>query len=78
MQPDIETSSELFLARVTGTLMLLSLALCMALTGCERRERVLDVEAPGIQIEVDKKTDLDGTKSIEIKKEAGPAASDPP
>ncbi len=72
MQPNYEFIPEVVIPRVLGTLMLLALALCMALLGCQKRETILDVDAPGVDIKVEKTTDLDGTKSIEVKKDSTP------
>lgn len=64
-----EHSQELIAARAFGTFLLLALAISMAMLGCEQKKKVLEVEAPGIHIEVDEKKGLDGSKSIEVKKE---------
>lgn len=39
----------------------------MTLTGCDNKEKVLDVEAPGVDIEVDKDRDS-GAVDIEVDK----------
>jgi len=36
---------------------------CIALSGCERKERVLDVQAPGVDVEVDRNID---TGEVEV------------
>ncbi len=70
MSNSIAHAPEILISRIVGTLMLLALALSLALVGCERRERVVDIDTPAGSIEVDKTTHLDGTKSIEVEKTA--------
>jgi hypothetical protein len=36
---------------------------CLGLAGCERKERVVDIEAPGVDVEVDRNVD---TGEVEI------------
>lgn len=63
-----ELQSEPFAARLCGSALLITLAMCLALMGCERREKVLDVETPGADIEVHRTTDpIDGSKGVEIE-----------
>jgi len=55
---------------------ILGIAAAMALAGCEPEEKkVLDLEAPGVEIEVKESTDDENDGSVEI--EAGPEANDP-
>ena len=63
-----------FLKRVTGGIALLMLSLVLALAGCDevREEKVLDVEAPGVNIEVNKVEGEDGIERVEV--EAGSTA----
>ncbi len=56
------------LDRAVGTLLMLGFALSMALVGCEKRERVLEIDTPGADVTIEKKTDLTGDQKIEIKK----------
>ena len=72
MPSSIAQAPEIVISRIVGTLMLLALALSLALVGCERRERIVDIDTPAGSIEVDKKTHLDGTQSIEVEKTAPP------
>jgi len=61
--------SDVIAARTFGTVALMTLALGMAMLGCEKRERVLDVKTPAGGVEIDKTTNPDGSKSLEIQTE---------
>ncbi|WP_092054131.1 hypothetical protein [Planctomicrobium piriforme] len=64
----MESPAQMMAARISGTMLMLVFALSLALMGCERREKVLEIKTPGGSIEVDKKTDLiNGDKSIEVE-----------
>lgn len=63
------------LQQVSGGIGFVMLSLILALAGCEEteRERVLDVEAPGVDVEVDRVDEGDGDERLEI--EAGEVES---
>lgn len=50
----------------TIALMLLSFSAC-ALTGCEKKEKVLDVETPAGEVEINRDKDS-GSVGVEVKK----------
>ena len=49
---------------VTSVLAVASTVGALALSGCERKERVLDIEAPGVDVEVDRNID---TGEVEVE-----------
>ncbi|MCC7421656.1 MAG: hypothetical protein IT428_15345 [Planctomycetaceae bacterium] len=52
----------------TFVLMLGVAAMSVGVTGCERKERVVDVEAPGIRIKVDRDKDS-GAVDVNVDRE---------
>lgn len=42
--------------------------LALSLTGCERKERVMDVEAPGVRIKVDRDKDS-GAVEVDVDRD---------
>lgn len=47
-----------------GVLIALGVAFTTAMGGCEKKEKVLDIKAPGVDIEVNKTSS--GTREVEI------------
>lgn len=35
----------------------LTVALCLSVAGCERKEKIVDIEAPGVNVEVERNID---------------------
>jgi hypothetical protein len=67
MKPIIYADDQRWVARGFGITILLIIALAMALMGCAKHEKVLDVKTPNAQIEVDKTTHPNGAVEIEVK-----------
>ena len=65
-QQQLPESPVVAAARMLGALILLMVGLSLTMMGCERREKVLDVEAPDIDLEVDKTTSPDGNVGIDV------------
>jgi hypothetical protein len=63
-QPPVET---LFWPRACGAALWLSAAMAMALMGCEERKKVIDVNTPGANIQVDQTKRLDGSTGVEVE-----------
>jgi hypothetical protein len=62
-------------------IVLMALALVLSLTGCyqqPREEKVLDIEAPGLDIEVNKTEEHDGTSRLTIETETNEAEAREP
>ncbi|WP_437193859.1 hypothetical protein [Planctomicrobium sp. SH527] len=62
--------------RAVGTLLMLGFALSMALVGCEKREKILEIDTPGADVTIEKRTDLTGDQKIEIKERSSPVTTD--
>lgn len=67
MQPAPVMHNPLMVTRMFGAAMLLMFAMALALMGCEREEKILDVETPGANVEIEKTTDLSGNEGLEIE-----------
>lgn len=63
------TTHSAVLRRIMGAVALLALSLMLTLAGCDeaREEKVLDVEAPGLDVEVNKVEGEDGVEKIDIE-----------
>jgi len=46
---------------------LATLGFCSLISGCEKKEKVLDIQTPGFNLEVNKTTSPTGDKGVEIK-----------
>jgi hypothetical protein len=51
---------------ITNALLLAASVAAFALTGCERKERVIDIKTPGAEVKVDHNLDTGG---VEVKTE---------
>jgi hypothetical protein len=56
----------MFKRGLTSALLVAVSATALSLTGCERKERVLDIKTPGADVKVDRNLDTGG---VEVKTE---------
>lgn len=56
---------------ISGAGLLCCAMLLPAVIGCERKEKVMEIQAPGFNLEVNKTTSPTGEKGVEVKSNRG-------